>query len=345
MTARSEALNDSITPSRQKKLGELTRFADELRPVAPSRHQSTIKKRSRDLGLDLLPEEIVVYAALEEPPQVQWFIKKNLPYNHDGDEEKESCRSPRLTLVKGSAHCFEGALFAYASNILNRVPSTRLVLMEARLGYDHNIVVYRDPQTKKWGCEEECGYFGSKGRKPKYGSIRTIVQSFTRNHKPSLLAQEYYRYSDPINLTARFGTEWITAPDSRNIYYHYIDQSVRFHPIFGSEEEPKYYPLVEALRNKWLVVGKRNRSEVAPENFPEQAQPLWNKYLDLMIQEPVDRAKIRRLAARFLKITGITPLALDEGIDDFQFYLREGYRPEELLTKMPKSKKSRTTAR
>lgn len=321
----------------------MTRFADELRPVALIKQQTVIKKRSRDLCLDLHPEEIVVYAALEEPPQVQDFIKNNLPYNPDASRRRESCRSPRQTLIKGSAHCFEGALFAFASNTLNRHTSARLVLLEARAGYDHNIVVYQDQQTKKWGCQEECGAYGSKGRPAKYKSIRGLAQSFSNDHRLSFASGEYYRFSDPIDLIARFGTNWITAPDSRYIYYHYIDQSVHFHPIFGTEKEPSYYPLVEALRNKWIVIGKRKRSEIAPENFPKQARPLWDKYLELKEENTFGDYDddINRLSSQFVRLTGVTPLALEDQASDFQFFLREGYQPEELLIKMSKLKKSR----
>ena len=84
---------------------------------------------------------------LSTPEKIQRYLD-DLPYNKE--KSGETCRSPRLVMEYNTAHCFEGAMFAYAVNTLHG-HEPRLVLLEASQDSDHNLVVYRDAHGL-YGC-------------------------------------------------------------------------------------------------------------------------------------------------------------------------------------------------
>ncbi|MCK7468660.1 MAG: hypothetical protein MZU91_11475 [Desulfosudis oleivorans] len=105
--------------------------------------------RCRALGLRFGDDELAVLAALDTPDKVQAFLNTHLYYNddHASVDQEETAMPPRLVLRTGMAHCFEGAMFAYAVNYLHG-HEPRLLMLEASQDADHNLVVWRDPRHR-----------------------------------------------------------------------------------------------------------------------------------------------------------------------------------------------------
>ena len=134
---------------------------------------------------------------------------------------------PRLVLRTGMAHCFEGAMFAYAVNFLHG-HEPRLLMLEASQDADHNLVVCRDPRTGLWGANAQSRYPGLVGRPAEYPSLRALADSYVpfyfsdRTLDPTDLT--LVGYSEPIDLTAKFGTAWMGSEAPLwDIYYTYVD--------------------------------------------------------------------------------------------------------------------------
>src|SRR6201997_3570348 len=88
-----------------------------------------------------------VLAKLTSPEQIQRFLDRELTYNLE--PQGETCRSPRLVLRDGVAHCMEGALMAAAAlRCLGHPPL--LVDLEAVRDHDHVLAVSR--RNGRWGA-------------------------------------------------------------------------------------------------------------------------------------------------------------------------------------------------
>jgi hypothetical protein len=175
-------------------------------------------------------DELIVLAALDTPAKLHEFLDKELYYNddHASAEQEETVTPPRFVLRTGMAHCFEGAMFAYAVHFLHgREP--RLMMLEASQDADHNIVVWRDPRTGLFGSSAQSRYPGLVGRPAEYPTLRALAESYVpfyfsdRTLDPKDLT--LVGFSEPINLgsprKSRSGTSTIrtsTIPFSCTIF-------------------------------------------------------------------------------------------------------------------------------
>ena len=210
------------------------------------------------LGLRFVGDELVILAALDTPAKVQDFLDTRLYYNddHASVDQEETAMPPRLVLRTGMAHCFEGAMFAYAANFLHgREP--RLVMLEASQDADHNLIVCRDPVTGLYGSNAQSRYPGLVGRPAEYPTIRALADSYVpfyysdRTLDPNDLT--LVGFSEPIDLVAKYGTAWMGSEAPLwDIYYTYIDDAVPFHYFFDDPGQPHLYPAVRALKENWV---------------------------------------------------------------------------------------------
>lgn len=297
------------------------------------------KERSLDLGLRFDPAEIGIFAALDTPAKVQDFLDTRLYYNddHASVDQEETAASPRLVLRTGSAHCFEGALFAYAVNFLHG-HDPRLVMLEASQDADHNLVVCRDRATGLFGANAQSRYPGLVGRPAEYPTVRALADSYMpfyysdRTLDPNDLT--LVGYSEPIDLVAHFGTAWLgTKRPLWDIYYTYIDESVRFHYFSDDPDAPHLYPLVRALKENWIRLDAEGEPFVSLEDLPAGARREWEAFWAAYGPDdgPRPRGRAREIEQAFFRLTGTTPIDLDENAFDLQFYLGAGYRIDQLV--------------
>lgn len=319
---------------------QLKQFADLYRHTVNPVQLAWFTSHAVSLGFDFCDDELVILAALDRPSKVQQFLNTQIYYNDDHNvvDVEETAMPPRRVLRTGMAHCFEGALFAYAVNYLHR-HNPRWVLLEASQDPDHNLVVFQHPQTGQFGANAHSAWPYLDGRSAEHPTARALVESYvpyyisdlTRNSDDLTLVG----YSEPFDLTTKFGVEWIGATESVwDIYYTYVDDTVRFHYLFDDSDETHLYPLVRALKEKWIQSGASGETFVSVNNLPPRAQALWHafwrEYDRASHQHPHGAA--REIQDEFMRLTGTTPIDLEVQADEFANFLAHGQRVERLLT-------------
>jgi hypothetical protein len=321
---------------------EQVRFFASLyrRSVNPAQ-RAWFEARSRGLGLSFSEDERTVLAALDTPAKVQDFLDTQLYYNddHAAAGQDETAMPPRRVLQSGMAHCFEGAMFAYAVNYLHgRKPL--LVLLEASQDADHNLVVYQDATTKLYGSNAQSRYPGILGREAEYETVKALAESYfphyysDRTLDPKDLT--LVAYSDGFDLTAKFGVSWLASEEPLwDIYYTYIDDTVRFHNFVDDPGEPHLYPAVRALKENWIRLDAQGKPYVSLSDLPAAARELWRAFWSEYgpASGPRPRGRAHEIETEFMRLTGTTPIDLEDNAFDFQFYLAAGYRVEQLLTR------------
>ena len=311
-------------------------FRGQVDPDARGRFAA----RCDSLGFRFGADETTVLAGLDTPARVQEFLNAELYYNddHASVDQEETVTPPRLVLRTGLAHCFEGALFAYAVNHLHG-HEPRLVMLEASQDADHNLVVCRDTASGLYGANAQSRYPGLVGRPAEYPTIRALADSYVpfyysdRTLDPTDLT--LVGFSEPVDLVAKFGTGWIATEEPLwDIYYTYIDGAVRFSYFFDDPGPPHLYPAVRALAENWVRLDAAGEPFVSLDDLPPGAREVWGEFWKIYDQErdgPRPRGRAKEIEQRFFRLTGTTPIDLDDNAFDLQFYLAAGYRIDRLV--------------
>lgn len=315
-------------------------FAELYRASINPDSLSKLKSRAEELNLSFTNYELLVLAALAVPDKVQEFLNTQLYYNDDhiSVEQDETALPPRHVLQTGMAHCFEGALFAYAVNYLHG-HNPCFMLLETVQDIEHNLVVWQDPRTGLFGSNAHSTYPGLDGRPAQYPTLRDLAQSYYPYYY-SVRSQDLtdivlIGYSNPFDLTKRFGTAWMASDNPPwDIYYTYIDDSVTFHYLRDDSGEPHLYPLIRALKEQWIQIGHDGQGFVSAHHLPLAAQPLWHEFWQFhsdAAKRPQDTAI--EIEKKFFDLTGTTPIDLFDHADDLQWFLAAGYKIEQLVTR------------
>ncbi len=319
---------------------QLREFAALYRGAAEPAAAEAFAARCRALGLSFDADESAVLAALHPSARLQEFLDTRLYYNddHTSVDQEETAMPPRRVLRTGVAHCFEGAMFAYAVNFLHgRRP--RLVLLEASQDPDHNLVVWRDERSGLYGSNAHSRYPGLGGRPAEYPSLRALVESYVPHYYSALTLDPsdltLVGFSDGIDLVERYGAAWLASETHLwDIYYTYIDDTRRFQCIRDDPGRPHLYPLIRALQENWIRVDSGGKPRVSLDDLPPRARELWAAFWREYGPDsgPRPRGKARDIEAEFMRLTGTTPIDLADNAFDFQFFLAAGYRIGKLLS-------------
>jgi hypothetical protein len=136
-----------------------SKFAHSTPKMKPNRNAFTTKEWN-------------IISRCRTPHQVQRFLNA-IPYNHE--KRKETLRSFRQVVRRGSAHCLEAALSAAV--ILEQQGYPALLLdLESQDELDHVLFLYR--KNGKWGTVARSRDPGLHGRKPVFHSLRKLVDSY-----------------------------------------------------------------------------------------------------------------------------------------------------------------------
>jgi hypothetical protein len=299
-----------------------------------------LSARVRELGLDFPPEELRVIAALDTPEKVQEFLNTQIYYNNDhaSPDQDETAMPPRRVLQTALAHCFEGAMFAYAVDYLHG-HNPKLFLLEASQDSEHNLVLFRDPKTGLMGVNAHSAFSHLDGRPAKYSSTRAIAESYypyyysDRTWNPNDVT--LVGYSDPFDLTTKFGVAWMgTKEPIWDLYYTYVDDTTTWHYLFDDPNRTHPYPLIKALTEKWIQVDPKGRPFVSVEDLPPPARDLWHQFWKA--HDPRDlrpQGAAREVEEQFFKMTGTTPIDLNDNAEELGYFLERGYRIDQLLTR------------
>lgn len=117
-------------------------------------------------------KEWATIQAHRTPRQVQDFLD-NLPYNWE--KPKETLRSFRGVIAKGTAHCLEAAITAAAILEQHGYPPLMLSI-ESVDKLDHVLYIFR--QNGRWGAVARSREAGLHGRKPVFRSVRELVLTY-----------------------------------------------------------------------------------------------------------------------------------------------------------------------
>jgi hypothetical protein len=151
--------------------------------------------------------ERAVFRRLNKPERIQRFLDE-LGYNKEPNGP--TCRSPRLVLRYGAAHCMEGALVAAAAlRGLGHPPL--LVDLEAVRDDDHVLAVFR--QRGHWGAIAKSNYSGLRFREAVYRTLRELVMSYFEHYFNLAGERTLRRYSRPVNLKRFDRIGWMTSQE------------------------------------------------------------------------------------------------------------------------------------
>jgi len=321
----------------EEKLREL---ASPYRGAAGPEAIRRFEERCDGLGLRFAGDELVILAALDTPAKVQEFLNEDLYYNddHASVDQEETAMPPRLVLRTGLAHCYEGAMFAYAVNHLHG-HEPRLVMLEASQDADHNLVIFRDAATGLYGANAQSRYPGLVGRPAEYATIRALAETYVplyysdRTLDPKDLT--LVGFSEPVDLVAKYGAAWIGSDRPLwDIYYTYIDDSVLFHYFSDDPGRPHLYPAVRALKEDWIRIDAAGEPSVSLGDLPAGAREAWDAFWKAYSPDrdgPRPRGRAREIERAFFRLTGTTPIDLDDNAFDLQFFLAAGYRVDQLI--------------
>jgi hypothetical protein len=169
-------------------------------------------------------EEFKFLSKLNTPEKIQSYLEK-IPFNHE--RSGETCMSVRRVLLKGRAHCFEGAFLACACLMLMGEKPIIVNMNARKPDYDHILVIFR--RNGFYGAMSKTNHPVLRYRDPVYRSVRELVMSYFHEYylfkkgNKTLLG-----YTKPINMK-RFGTRWITAEED----LWDLAKTVYFMPIFS----------------------------------------------------------------------------------------------------------------
>jgi hypothetical protein len=173
--------------------------------------------------------------SLKSPHAIQRFLDV-MPY-HLAD----TAWSPRRVLQEGTAHCFEGAIFAAAALKANGFPPL-IFDLEAEHDTDHVVAIYR--VDGHWGAIAKSNYTGCRYREPVYRSLRELAISYFDGYFNLRRERSLRTFSRPVDLT-RFDEEhWMTT--DRPIWFiaDYLF-GIRHYPLISPAQAARLHRLDE----------------------------------------------------------------------------------------------------
>lgn len=206
---------------------------------------------------ELNKREEKLFKKLSTPEKIRDYLD-TLPFNHERDGL--TFRSPREVLRVGEAHCIEGACLAAALLAYHGARPLILDLRTLHNDEDHVVALYR--RNGFWGALSKTNHAILRHRDPIYKTVRELALSYFHEFYLWPNGRKTLRsYSRPFDL-GRFGTAWVTSPDT-------------LLPIAEALDDSRHYPLVPT----------RN------ERFLHRAGQFERKTISQAVEWPKDRSK------------------------------------------------------
>lgn len=140
--------------------------------------------------------EIRLFKKLDSPQKIQDFLSFKIRHNpaKDGVE----CRSPRMVLRFGKAHCMEGALLAAAILEFHGHKPLLLDLRSAPDDLDHVVALFK--RFGRWGAISKTNHIVLRYREPVYKSVRELALSYFHEYFLDSGKKTLREYSAPFDL-------------------------------------------------------------------------------------------------------------------------------------------------
>ncbi len=161
-------------------------------------------------------EQLQLLKKLNTPAKIQDFLEA-LKINF-GD----TCMSPKKTLEKRKAHCFEGALLAAAILRFHGHKPLVVDLKATNKDQDHVIAVFR--QDGLWGAISKTNHAVLRYRDPIYRDIRELIISFFNEYFLDDGKKTLRSYSSLVNLSRFDKLNWMTSEKSLDYIAEFIDK-------------------------------------------------------------------------------------------------------------------------
>ncbi len=158
----------------------------------------------------LTRDEVRRFKAMRSPEGIQRFVDEEILYDLEPDGPR--CRSPRLTLVDGVAHCMGGALLAAAAlRVLGHPPL--LLDFESVRDDDHVLALFRS-KVGGWGAVAKSNYAGLRYREPVYRTLRELAMSYFDHYYNEAGERTLRAFSTrPVQLKRFDSIGWMTSQD------------------------------------------------------------------------------------------------------------------------------------
>ena len=160
--------------------------------------------------------------SLSSPAKVQDFLN-SLPFNFENGGETHS--SPKETLARGTAHCFEGALLAAAAFWIQGRKPLLLDLVTIRPDFDHVVALFEE--NGRWGAVSKTNHSVLRYREPIYRDARELAVSYFHEYFLPDGKKSLRKYSAPFDLR-KYGADWISTDENLAGLAHELDSSKHF---------------------------------------------------------------------------------------------------------------------
>ncbi len=195
----------------------------------------------------LTSSERAVFRRLGTPQRIQRFLDREIAYNTEPNGP--TCRSPRMVLRDGAAHCMEGALFGAAALRMIGFPPLLLDL-EAVRDDDHVLAIFR--MSGHWGAVASSNYAGLRYREPVYRTLRELAMSYFEDYFNLKKEKTLRTYSRPVNLRRFDSIGWMTAEEDVWAIPEYL-LTIAHRPLLAPRMEARLGRVDERLFQAGLV--------------------------------------------------------------------------------------------
>lgn len=149
-----------------------------------------------------------VLKRLSTPKKIQDYLD-SLPFDFARGDEIN--RSVQGTLRAGKTDCAGGAILAAAALWVNGYKPLLLDLQVAKPDFDHVVTLFKE--GNKWGAISKTNHAVLRYREPVYASVRELAMSYFHEYFLPNGKKTLRGFSQPFDLS-KYGTEWLTNPDS-----------------------------------------------------------------------------------------------------------------------------------
>ena len=174
-------------------------------------------------GLGCPPRYLNLFRKLNTPTKIQQYINDYLKYSDDYIDAF-------IGVVQSKqANCFSGSVGFALPLLWFHGYEPRLIMMVADNDRDenHNVVAYRDCETGLIGSIGMSSWDTLKARPPAFSTIHDLMmgywQAYTSAYRKYAGQHTLIGYTDPVDIAARYGWEWLFEPgrDPKGIRHIY----------------------------------------------------------------------------------------------------------------------------
>ena len=195
--------------------------------------------KQTELNFEKLGKSFQILKKLSTPQKIQDFLN-TFPFNFEKKGETHS--SVKLSLERGTLHCFEGALVAACALWIQGRKPLLLDLKASKEDMDHTVALFKE--GNKWGAISKTNHGVLRYREPIYKSVRELVMSYFHEYFLNNGKKTLRSFSKPFDLT-RVDTDWLHTDENLAHLAHVLDKSP--HTDILSKKEIKNLRLADKV--------------------------------------------------------------------------------------------------